>query len=203
MTGPTSRNTACRILLVRHAVAEGNGRFHGHTDVPLAPEARQQLRVLVRKVSPYPVQVVYSSDLQRAYVTAKAVARRFDVEVVVRPGLREMHFGCWDGLTWRQIARRFPRLSRAWLARCPHQPIPGAERFDRFKERARRELDDIVDANTGRCVAIVTHGGVVRLMLARALGVSDRKVFRVALDPAGVSVFDCSRNGTIVRLVNG
>ena len=202
MTGVAPRNRACRILLVRHAVARGNGRFHGHTDVPLAPEARQQLRVLVRKISAHPVEVVYSSDLQRARSTAKAVARRFGTEVVVRPGLREIHFGRWEGLSWRQIARRFPRLSRVWLTRFPHHPIPGAERFDAFKKRVARELNEIVTANTGSCVAIVTHAGVARLILAGALGVPDRNLFRIVLDPSTVSVIDCYRDGMTVECIN-
>jgi alpha-ribazole phosphatase len=203
MTLRRSASGACRILLVRHAVAEGNGRFHGHTDVPLAPEARQQLRALVRKVSTYPVRAVYSSDLQRAHVTAKAVARRFDTEVVVRPGLREMHFGCWEGLSWRQIARRFPRLSRIWLTRFPHQPIPGAERFHAFKKRVAHELDEIVMANPGKCVAIVTHAGVARLIVARALGVPDRRMSSIAFDPSALSVIDVFQHGATVQVVNG
>lgn len=203
MTGRAARNVACRILLVRHAVAEGNGRFHGHTDVPLAPEARQQLRVLVRKVSPYPIQAVYSSDLQRAHATAKAVARRFDTEAIVRSSLREIHFGCWEGLSWRQIARRFPRLSHAWLRRFPHQPIPGAESFHAFKKRVERELDEIVTANPGGCVAIVTHAGVARLIVARALGIPDRQIFRIASDPSALSVIDFFQDGATVQLVNG
>ena len=93
MTFSASTDAPCRILLVRHAVAEGSGRFHGYTDVPLAAAARQQLRVLVRKISRYPVQAVYSSDLRRAHATARVVARTSGSEVVVRPGLREMHFG--------------------------------------------------------------------------------------------------------------
>jgi broad specificity phosphatase PhoE len=203
MTRPPSSNTPCRILLVRHAVAEGNGRFHGHTDAPLAPEARQQIRVLVRKVSSYPLRVVYSSDLQRARATATAVARRFDAELVVRPGLREIHFGCWEGLSWTQIARRFPRLSRAWLTRFPHQSIPGAERFDAFKKRVARELDEIVTANPRSCVAIVTHAGVARLIVARALGVPDRHMFRIAMAPSALSVIDVFPDGATVHLVNG
>lgn len=203
MTRPASPNTSCRILLVRHAVAEGNGRFHGHTDVPLAPEARRQLRALTRKVSGYSVQVVYSSDLQRAHATAKAIARKLDADVILRPGLREMHFGCWEGLSWRQVARRFPRLSRAWLARFPHESIPGGERFDAFKKRVARERDEIVTANPRGCVAIVTHAGVARLIVARALGVPDRQMFRIALDPSGLSVIDVFPGGATVQLVNG
>ena len=203
MRGPAPGNTACRILLIRHAVAEGNGRFQGHTDVPLAPAADPQLRRLVRKLSRYPIQAIYSSDLQRAHATANAVARRFDAEIVVRPGLREIHFGRWEGLSWRQIARQFPRLSRMWLTRFPHHPIPGAERFDAFKKRVTRELDEIMTANTGSCVAIVTHAGVARLILAGALGVPDRNLFRMALDPGALSVIDFFQDGATVQLVNG
>jgi hypothetical protein len=133
---------ACRILLVRHAVAEGNGRFQGQTDVPLATAAGPQLRMLVRKISRYRIQAIYSSDRWRAHATAKVVARTFATEVVVRPGLREIHFGRWEGLSWRQIARRFPRLSRVWLTHFPHHPIPGAEPFDAFKRRVTCELDN-------------------------------------------------------------
>jgi len=203
MRASASTNAACRILLIRHAVARGNGRFHGHTDVPLAPAAREQLRILVRKISRYPVQAVYSSDLRRAHATATAVARRFGSEVVVRPELREIHFGSWEGLSWRQIARRFPRLSRVWLRRFPHHPIRGAERFDAFKKRVVREMDEIVAAHTGGCVAVVTHGGVARLILAGALGVPDRNLFRMALDPGALSVIDFSRKGVMVQCVNG
>lgn len=203
MKGSAPNNRGCRVLLIRHAVAAGNGRFHGHTDVPLAPEARQQLRVLVRKISPYPVQAVYSSDLQRAHATAQSLARRLGTEVVIRRGLREIHFGCWEGLSWRQIARRFPRLSHVWLKRFPHHPIPGAERFGTFKKRVTRELREIVAAHAGGCAAVVTHAGVARLILAGALGIPDRNLFRIALDPAGVSVIDFSQDGVMVQFVNG
>jgi broad specificity phosphatase PhoE len=203
MTRVAPRNTACRILLIRHAVAERNGRFQGHTNVTLAPAAGPQLRVLLRKISRYPIQAIYSSDLQRAHATANAVARIFDTEVVVRPGLREIYFGPWEGLSWRQIARRFPRFSRMWLTRFPHHPIPGAERFDAFKKRVTFELDKIVTANAGSCVAIVTHAGVARLILARALGVPDRNLFRMALDPGALSVIDFFQDGATVQLVNG
>jgi broad specificity phosphatase PhoE len=146
---------------------------------------------------------VYSSDLQRAHATANALARRFDTDVVIRPGLREMHFGSWEGLSWQQIACRFPRVSRAWLTRFPHQPIPGAESFQAFKRRVTRELNEIVTANPERCVAIVTHAGVVRLIIARALGIPDQQLFRIASDPSGLSVIDMFPGSATVQLVNG
>jgi broad specificity phosphatase PhoE len=90
-----------------------------------------------------------------------------------------------------------------WLTRFPHHAIPGAERFDAFKKRVTRELDEVVTTNAGSCVAIVTHAGVARVILAGALGISDRNLFRLTLDPASLSVIDFSQDGVIVQFVNG
>jgi broad specificity phosphatase PhoE len=94
-------------------------------------------------------------------------------------------------------------LSRAWVTRFPHESIPGAERFDTFKRRVARELNEIVTANPGSCVAIVTHAGVARLLVARALDVPDRQLFRIAVDPSALSVIDVFRGGATVQVVNG
>src|SRR5208283_740327 len=127
--------TTCRLLLVRHATAEGNGRFQGHRDVSLTSAGRRELRLLCEKCSRYPVRAVYSSDLRRARQTAEAVARKFGLEVDVRPELREMHFGQWEGLSWNQIARRFPKLAALWIERFPRQPLPGGEPLSQFRKR--------------------------------------------------------------------
>jgi broad specificity phosphatase PhoE len=94
-------------------------------------------------------------------------------------------------------------LSRVWVTRFPHESIPGAERFGAFKRRVARELDEIVTANPGKCVAVVTHAGVARLLVARALGVRDRQLFRIAVEPSALSVIDVFRDGATVHLGNG
>src|SRR5579863_4281907 len=89
-TGLTT--TTCRLLLVRHATAEGNGRFQGHLDVSLTSAGRRELRLLCEKCSRYQVRAVYSSDLRRARQTATAIAGKFGLKVEIRPELREIHF---------------------------------------------------------------------------------------------------------------
>jgi broad specificity phosphatase PhoE len=113
-----------------------------------------------------------------------------------------MHFGRWEGLSWRQIAHRFPQHSRLWLRHFPHHPSPDGERFDVFKRRVTRELREILAMNGGRCVALVTHAGVVRLMLCRALGVPDRRCFRIAVDLSALSVIDVSSKSAVVSVMN-
>lgn len=192
----------CRVLLVRHAVARGHGRFHGHTDVPLAAASRPQLRALVEKLTPYAIDAIYASDLTRARATAAVVARAVGGTVIVRPGLREMHFGRWEGLAWDDVVQQFPRLSRTWVERFPEHPIPGGERLSAFKRRLARELSAIVAAHAGRCVLVVAHAGVVRIALARALGLPDRHAFRLGQDPCGLTVIDYFSDGAVVQTVN-
>jgi broad specificity phosphatase PhoE len=195
--------TTCRLLLVRHATAEGNGRFQGHLDVPLTSAGRRELQLLCEKCSRYPVRAVYSSDLRRARQTADAIVRNFGLDVEVRPELREIHFGQWEGLSWNQIARRFPRLATLWIERFPLQTIPGGEPLRQFRKRIESGIREIVEANQGQCALIVTHAGVIRFTLGKALGLPTANLFRLAQVPCAINVIDFLENGAIVRCING
>ena len=106
-------------------------------------------------------------------------------------------------MTWKQISKRYSRLSNLWVKRFPRQPIPGAEHFEDFARRVRRELRDLVAGRQGRCVLVVTHAGVIRVALASALGMRVRNLFRLAIDPCAVSVVDYFQDSFLVRSVNG
>jgi broad specificity phosphatase PhoE len=175
----------------------------GQRDVPLSAKGQRQLPRLMQKISPYRAQAVYSSDLLRARATAAPISRRLGVEVNVLPGLREIHFGRWQGLSWAEVAKRFPQAARRWLKDFPRQPIPGGEDLQKFKTRVRHELRKIVAAHPGGSAIVVTHGGVIRTTLASALGMPDRYLFRIAQDSGAVSVIDYFPGGAIVRCMNG
>jgi len=195
--------TTCRLLLIRHGTAEGNGRFQGHSDVSLSRAGRRELRLLWEKCSRYAVRAVYSSDLRRARQTADAIARNFGLDVDVRPELREVNFGQWEGLSWNQIARSFPKLAAPWIERFPRQAIPGGEPLSAFKKRIAAGIRGIVAANQGQCAVVVTHAGVIRFTLGKALGLPARNVFRLAQDSCAVNVIDYLEKGAVVRCING
>jgi len=192
----------CRLVLVRHATAEGDGRFQGQADVELSPEGRRELPALWRKLRRYKITAAYASDLCRARVTAAFAARRLGVRLEIRVGLREIDFGRWQGLSWEQVREQSPQFARLWAKQFPHRRVPGGEGFVEFKTRIRRELRAIAVANPAQSVLVVTHAGVIRVALASALGMPDRNLFRFALDPCGLSVIDHFRHGAVVRCVN-
>jgi alpha-ribazole phosphatase len=199
--GPKPR-PVCTLVLVRHAESHGAGKFLGQQDEPLSTEGRRQLKGLARKLSKFRFDAVFASDLTRAIATARPTARRQKLELQIRPRLREMHFGQWQGLSWRQIRRRELRAADRWLKDFASESIPGAERFPRFKQRVKAELQAIVAAHRGRCVLVVTHAGVIRVALATALGMKDENIFRLAVHPCGLSVLEDFVGSRTVRCVN-
>jgi len=196
------KTAVCTLVLVRHAASRGAGSFVGQKDEPLSKVGRRQLEELDRKLSRFRFDAVFASDLTRALETARRAARRQNLEIQIRPGLREMHFGRWQGLSWKQLRKRETRATDLWTRNFPSQPIPGAELFQGFKTRVKSELKAIVNANRGRCVLVVTHAGVIRVALADALGMKDKNIFRLAQDPCALNVVEHFSEGVTVRLMN-
>jgi broad specificity phosphatase PhoE len=199
---PPARTSVSTVVLVRHAASRGAGKFAGQTDDLLSQKGQWQLQELSRKLSKFRFHAIFASDLTRAIDTARPAARRQKLELQIRPGLREMHFGRWQGLSWEQIRRQEPRRAGRWLKHFATEPIPEAEPFRQFKRRVKSELRAIIDANRGRCVLVVTHAGVIRVALADALGMKDEIMFRLAQDPCGLNVVEHFAGALKVRCVN-
>jgi alpha-ribazole phosphatase len=193
----------CQVLLMRHAAPRRNQCFLGQMDVQLSLQGRRNLRWASEKLSFYPVEAVYSSDLRRALLTAEVVARNAGLTVELRQALREMHFGKWQGHSWEAIQQQFPRLARLWVEKFPYGSIPGAELFDEFKKRVQGGLRRIVQKHPGGCVLVVTHAGVIRVALGQALGIRDEDLYRMAQDYCSLNVIDYFQDGMVVRRVNG
>ena len=148
-------------LLARHGETDWNrdGVFQGHADPPLNEAGREQAHELARRLERVEFDVVYSSDLRRAFQTAEIVAAARGLGVVADPGLREVDVGSWSGLTRAEIAERFP----------------GVPRHDGESEAAHRErvvaaVTRIARAHPGETVLVISHGGSLRALRTHALG---------------------------------
>ena len=166
-----------RALFIRHAETKMAGRFCGHSDPELNAQGRTQLASLADQLSAEPIDTVYSSDLRRASATAQAIASVREIPQVIRPALREIDFGQWEGLSWEQIEQMDPEYARTWIARYPHLPAPSGESFHVFEARVLREVNHLLDGNRGP-IAVVTHGGVLRVVLRHLCGCSDEEAWQ-------------------------
>ena len=170
-----------RIWLVRHAEAEGNlfRRIHGVTDSPLTEFGRKQLAPLAERFAPLRLDAVYSSDLCRAKETAEALAAPKGLPVRILPELREVDMGAWEDKTWGWAARFEPEQYRALNQDPERFTVPGCEAYAVSLRRILAALRRIAAENPGGEVAAVSHGCIIRILLAHLLGVPAEKIWSV------------------------
>jgi probable phosphoglycerate mutase len=154
---------ATRILAIRHGETAWNvdTRIQGHLDIPLNDTGRRQARRLAEAVAGEPLAAVYASDLARAKETAGALADEAGVEVVLHDGLRERAFGAFEGLTFDEIAARWPDQALRWRQRDPEFASPGGETLRAFYARCIDTVTALASRHRGGQIAIVSHGGVM------------------------------------------
>lgn len=162
---------ATHILLVRHGQTDWNRarRFQGHTDIPLNAVGIEEARRLAQRLSVEPLEAVYSSDLLRAFETARPSAQRHLLVAEPSAELRERSYGIFEGLTVAERAARFPLEHARWASHDPSYVIPGGESQETFRERIFAAVDRIAARHAGRAILIVTHGGGLDMIYRRAL----------------------------------
>jgi alpha-ribazole phosphatase/probable phosphoglycerate mutase len=116
--------------------------------------------------------------------------------------LREIDFGDFEGLAYDDIAARYPELYRQWMEAPTEVRFPNGESFCEMQSRVLRAFDAIEREWRGETVAMVSHGGVNRILIAWALQIPDRYLFRIAQDYAGVNLLEVADGIPIVKLVN-
>ena len=156
-----------KLHLIRHGLTTGNleGRYIGHTDLPLCPQGVARLLQLQQNAS-YPlVERVYSSPLLRCRQTAKLLYPDYNPEIV--DDLIECNFGAFEGKTLEQL-QADPDFVR-WMEDSVQSAPPGGEDTQTFTNRAVGALEQIFTQMMDEQVyqaAVITHGGVMMSMLA-------------------------------------
>jgi alpha-ribazole phosphatase len=194
-----------RLLLIRHGEpeAEARGRCYGTLDVGLSDEGLRQADRLARALAQNGLAAIYTSPRRRALQTASALARVHGLAPVVDERLCEIDFGDFEGRTYEEIEREHPELFRRWMETPTEIEFPNGESYERFKARALLALASILDNHRRDTVAVVSHGGIARAILADCLSIPDAGIFRIDQSYGAISVVDWIDGVPIVRLVNG
>lgn len=155
------------LCLIRHGETNWNAqrRLQGHTDIPLntvgLAQAAATAKLLQARHLQEPFAALYSSDLQRAQITAHAIETRLKLTTELDPRLRERNFGALQGYTPEQAAERYPDIHPALRARTTDLIPPEGESLRQFADKVESSLLDIAQAHPDQSVLIVAHGGVL------------------------------------------
>ena len=180
-----------RIVAVRHGETEWNtqGRFQGHLDSPLTERGWNQAQALAERLNQETFQVVYSSDLERARLTATCIANRCGHKVVLDDRLRERHYGVFQGLRMQEIADQHADAYLNYLEGDPDYAIPGGESQRQGFLRHIGCLNELVARHRGQTLLVVVHGGVLDSLYRSATGMGLELPREDPIPNAGLNVF--------------
>ena len=147
--------------------------MQGHADFELSDEGRAQANKLHDRFQDEGLQAthVYSSPLRRTAETAEIISRLWPVSIVHRNSLKEHHIGIFSGMTWGEVAERYPSVSEDFHKSRDWDVVEGAETLAQRGVRARRVIDTMIHQHDNEDTVIVfTHGGILQHMLAALMG---------------------------------
>jgi probable phosphomutase (TIGR03848 family) len=184
------------VVLIRHGRTAANtaGILVGRTSgVELDEVGREQAAAVGQRLAEVPLRAIVTSPLRRCRQTAQAIlsANKGDPDVAVEQGLVECGYGEWTGKSLRELSKE-----RLWQS-VQHQPsavrFPGGESMSEMSSRAVsaiRSWDRQLTAERGEEAvwAAVSHGDLIKAILADALGMHLDSFQRILVDPAAVSV---------------
>jgi probable phosphoglycerate mutase len=177
-----------RIFLIRHAENDYTqaGKLAGwRAGVSLNKSGREQAGMLAEKLAAAPIEAVYSSPLARALQTARPIAAVRHLQVVRCARLGEVRYGDWQGKSLKSLRRR--KLWRLIQHRPSAAKFPGGESIRSVQVRAVAAMEELVARHPNDCIAVVSHGDVIKMIVAFYLGMALDLYQRIVIRTASVS----------------
>ncbi|MEJ2416122.1 MAG: histidine phosphatase family protein [Exilibacterium sp.] len=162
-------DSTTQVDLLRHGECKSGGTFNGITDTELSPVGMETMQRRCEVVAGQ-WDLIMSSPLKRCLHFANHFGGELDIPVVMDSRLREMSFGDWEGRKTEQVWLHDEARVAAWTLDPSKTTPPNGESLYKVSERLADFYDYVLGHYGGKKLLIVTHGGVIRLLLTRVLG---------------------------------
>ncbi len=189
-----------QLILVRHAETVHNvaGIAQGWNDSALSERGERQVESLARRIAELAPNALFSSPLDRAMSTARAIAEATGLEIVVIDDLREMNYGRWEGQSFLDVRRTDAEAARGWMD-DPDCPCPGGESHNDVRRRMDRAFTAAAAATRP---VIVTHGTAIRVGATILLNAPVMTSRHLAQDNAAINLFIGRGERMVLKLWN-
>ncbi len=182
-----------RLYFIRHGEVEE--RYHrifggSRIDMALSPLGHRHAQALADWFGDGVLDAVYTSPMQRVHQTAAPLLEAKGLLPVVLPDLREVDFGDWTGHGWGDVQEKFGVVAFDWLEILEKSALPNGESAESLLNRVRPCLQRIIDENPHRSVAVVCHGGIIRVMLSLLLEMPLSHMAHFNVDYGSVTVLE-------------
>ncbi|MGB9697964.1 MAG: alpha-ribazole phosphatase [Thermodesulfobacteriota bacterium] len=192
-----------RLYLIRHGEVVNHGVYNGHTDVDVTPWGISQMESLRDRLRGKEIRAIYASDLRRTRIGAEIIAQPHALVPQYFSEFREMNFGRWQGLTYKEVMEKYPEDIPRWLQDLEHFRIPQGESLKDVQERVLPKLKELIAKHQGEDFVLVCHGAVNRVIIADALHLPLAHLLRIEQDYGCLNIIEYSSSWSVLKLING
>lgn len=178
------------LYLVRHGETKWNveNRIQGQINSELTKRGLRQAHLTSERLDSVFFHYVYSSDLPRAFTTAKIITEPKKLKINTDERLRERSFGIGEGLTHEELAQRAPDVWKNVKNGDIDYVIPNGESKMQVLGRALEFFDELTKNHLSDRVLVVTHGGLINVFLRHILGIPQDAPRRFILPNTAINI---------------
>ncbi len=184
-----------RLILIRHGESLGNAvrAYLGHTDLDLSPKGYEQAELVRKYFENVDVDLIYSSDLKRAYNTVLPISKMKNIPVITSENLREIYAGEWENKKFDDLEVEYKKEYYVWKNNVGLAVCTGGESVLDLQDRVYNELYKIAKENDGKTICIGTHATPIRTFAAKCAGLKAEEIkdYPWAVN-ASISIFEFS-----------
>ncbi len=190
------------ILLVRHGQTDENvsGRISGQGPAPLNGRGQEQAKLAAQVLAPLNVTRLISSPVVRAFQTATILDEHLQLGIEEQPDLREVGYGDWEGQTFQAV--RDGNAFKLAMNDPINAVFPNGESLVSVQQRSVRVVEAIRQGAAQEVAVLVSHGDVIRMLVAHYLGMTFNDYRRITIDNGAISVIELFENWIRVKAVN-
>lgn len=192
-----------KITLVRHTSLNVAPHIcYGQSDVAVSANFDAERIQLQNKLADYAFDAIYTSPLWRCHQLAQALCADFgfsNSDILLDARLKELHFGDWEMYPWDVIPRdTFDIWAKGYANLAP----PNGETFSQLRARAKSFVEDVSSHSQDKHILVVTHGGLIRALIAEVLQIPLKRLFRITIDHASITQLEFGGAVPKIHFVN-
>lgn len=189
-----------KLILARHAETHANKNriFSGWTDYPLTKKGeRQAARLAYELKKNYNIDEMYSSPLDRAMSTSKAISRSIEREIITTDCLKEVNFGVFEGKTGKEIEANHTQHWKSWHNDFVNYRLPEGENLIDLLSRIKPLIDNL--RKTDKVCLLVAHSAVIQVAITYLLEIDLKKMWNFQVKNCSYVEFECSPDFAFIK----
>lgn len=179
-----------RIYLLRHGEIDTQERMVGQTDLPLTDLGREQYHAIARYLQTENLDIVYHSPLRRCSESARIIGQYCNITSQAESLLTEINLGVWDGMKKSKIQQLYNKDFAERAQNWAHFKPPTGESFTDLQRRAWKGFEQCIRYQHHNPIAIVSHAGVNRTLLAQIQEIPLADIFSIKQDYGCMNILD-------------